>query len=258
MSFTDMSKKQEGVKPQVNAASTAISVSKNSRISAKSLFCICALTAFAAFGCNDENDTLKTNDQSFVFLSNKPHNEVTRSFAMNSRAGCALDSDCMNGMFCFHGSCTLECSDTIPCAKGTCSSHGRCMVANASQSLLRNLDDDLKEAQSSNVVEKIPGARVHAFPSETFVQKGANTTNVEIITEENYGPISYTITDAEDDTISNVVTVEPEVDESTGIATYTIEVGVEESSLGEQGSTETVVVDTSVGSYEVTLVPEKP
>lgn len=64
----------------------------------KTLFCLCAVTAALGAGCG--NDADKDN---VVYLTNKPHAIVERSFDMNSKVGCALDSDCSDGMFCFHG-----------------------------------------------------------------------------------------------------------------------------------------------------------
>ena len=230
------------------------------RHSQRAVLCLCAVAAAMSFGC-DNNGNSDGSEQAVKapVLTNTPHTAVTRSFAMNARNGCALDSDCAAGLFCFHGACTSQCSATKPCDVGTCSERGRCVKSNLAQSLLRDLNADLSEAQKSSVVNSIPGAKVHAKPSEkTYVEKGASTVEVTIVTEENYGPISYTVTDVLDDTISDVETVEPEIDEVTGQATYTIAVNTVQSSLGEQGSVETVVVDTSLGSYEVALVPQKP
>ena len=234
---------------------------KKSRMARKSLFCLCALTAAMVLGCEDTKHEAPVGAGGDIgpVLTNKPHDEVTRGFAMNARNGCALDSDCAAGLFCFHGACTSQCSATKPCDVGTCSERGRCVKSNSAQSLARDLKTDLSEAQKSSVVDSIPGARIHAKPSEkTYVEKGANKVEMTIVTEESYGAISYTVTDVVDGTISDVETVEPEIDEVTGQATYIITVNTVQSSLGEQGSVETVVVDTSLGSYEVALVPQKP
>lgn len=47
------------------------------------------------------------------------------------------------------------------------------------------------------------------------------------------------------------------VDASTGFATYELTLPVKESSLGDDGSVETVIVETSFASYEIMLAPTK-
>ncbi len=159
---------REAVTSSQRGTFDTISVGTNKgRIARKSLFCLCALTAAMAMGCKDSKEAAPGGADGSIgpVLTNKPHDEVTRSFAMNARNGCALDSDCAAGLFCFHGACTSQCSATKPCSVGTCSERGRCVKSNASQSLLRDLDHDLSEAQKSSVVNNIPGARIHAKPS---------------------------------------------------------------------------------------------
>ena len=74
-------------------------------VTKKSLFCLCAFTAALSFGCNDSKQAEDTNndDEKFVFSTYRSHSAVTNHFEMNSQAGCALDSDCQDGMFCFLG-----------------------------------------------------------------------------------------------------------------------------------------------------------
>ena len=178
---------------------------------------------------------------------------------MNSKAGCALDSDCNAGMFCFHGLCTSQCSATNPCLTGTCSEHGRCMKDNTTKSLLRDLKGDLEEARNSSVVDQIPGAEVLFRPQEkNFVSPGASSVTVTLTTTKDYGKVSYTVSNAENDTVSNLMQSSPVVDEKTGQALYAFEIPVTTSSLGDKGKVESVTLDTSVGSFELALTPLKP
>lgn len=236
----------------------------------KTLFCLCALAATISFGCNNDSKTTTNDDtpvtpgtpgtqtdDSLVVSTNKPHETVTRDFEMNSTKGCALDSDCKTGMFCFHGLCTSECSETLPCAKGNCSINGRCVETEGSKG--RDLKDDLQESADSDVVEKIPGAEVVVEPQDrVFVDAGDSVQTVSITTIEDYGPISYTVSNPEDDTVSNLLTSEPVINEITNQAVYMFSLPAEESSLGDQGSVERVVLDTSIGEFEIALAPRKP
>ncbi len=214
-----------------------------------------------AAGCGDGKDKDKDNNQvpvdggKVVFKTSEPHEAVTRVFEMNSQAGCALDSDCVDGMFCFHGLCTSECSESNPCEKGTCSPNGRCLKSNGT----RDLTADLNEARNSSVVDQIPGAEVMRAPSELIYAKvGATSAETFIVTAQNYDTISYVVVNTTDDTVSQLMESNPVVDPKTGMTTYTISVPVTVSSLGDQGSTEALRIETSVGSFEVAAVPEKP
>ena len=159
----------------------------NRRMARRSLFSLCALAAVMAFGCGNESKKsqpeptvthgTEPDDDNLVFLTNTPHETVSRGFEMNSAAGCAIDSDCAAGMFCFHGQCTNECSESNPCAKGTCSKHGRCVASASSGAGTRNLIDEekesLEEGQNSDIVEQIPGATVLTEPdSKVYVEAG--------------------------------------------------------------------------------------
>ncbi|MBQ9241952.1 MAG: hypothetical protein IJ165_01775 [Proteobacteria bacterium] len=213
----------------------------------------------AALSSGCSNDSEEVQDEArLVFLTNKPHAAVARNFEMNSQAGCALDSDCAVGMFCFHGLCTSECSEKNPCAAGTCSENGRCIVSKSKNSL-RDLKDDLEESQKSDVVEQVPGAEVLFEPDEKiWVNPGASSSIVTVTTKEDYGTVSYTVSKAVDDTVSSLMQSEPIVDEKTGKAVYSFVVPAQESSLGEKGANENVVLDTSIGAFELTLMPRKP
>ena len=230
----------------------------------KSLFCLCAIVAAFSFGCSDSGDKDNSNDDEtvdgpFVFVVRSEDESVTRTFEMNSQAGCALDSDCASGMFCFHGLCTNECSESNPCAKGTCSAHGRCLVSKTKNSILRDLKDDLNEAKASDVIEQIPGAEVLYTPEEkVFVKIGASSVTVTLTTLQDYGTISYTVSKPEEDTVTSLMQSTPKVDEKTGMAVYSFKIPANKSSLGDQGEFEIAVLDTSVGSYEIGLAPRKP
>ncbi|MBR4985342.1 MAG: hypothetical protein IKY83_06365 [Proteobacteria bacterium] len=203
-----------------------------------------------------------TPDTDFIpILTHKPGASVQRTFDMTSTTGCALDSDCTTGMFCFHGTCTKQCSEELPCESGTCSPNGRC-IADARKSLRSEILDqnknDILEAQKSNIVEQIPAAEVTLAPAEKiYVPLGAEHITTKLVTAKDYGPINYIVQNPMTDDTTNLLTSSPEVDEKTGRSTYTLTLPVKASSLGDQGAVERLIIDTSVGSFEVALAPQK-
>lgn len=97
------------------------SSSKNAcRGQGMSVLCLCAVAAAMGFGCNDSgnsnNDPTVTpgSGDQIVFSTYVEHDPVERSFDMESKAGCALDSDCADGRFCYHGVCTYQCNEYVP------------------------------------------------------------------------------------------------------------------------------------------------
>ncbi|MBQ9395304.1 MAG: hypothetical protein IJU23_07275, partial [Proteobacteria bacterium] len=222
-----------------------------------SVLCLCAVAAAMGFGCNDSGNsegptvTPGSNGQ-MVFSTYVEHDPVERSFEMNSKSGCAIDSDCSAGLFCYHGVCTYQCNESTPCKEGTCSKSGRCIVDN--QKSLRDNKDDA----NSNVVFHIPGAVVLVAPPEnTYVEEGASETYVTLTAMKDYGRIDYNVQNPLNNTESELRTSEPKTDDN-GSVIYSFKLDADKSSKGDDGEVERLILDTAVGSFEIALVPRKP
>ena len=181
-------------------------------------------------------------------------NTIPDEFSVSSKGGCLIDADCLKGTFCYHGTCAAQCSESKPCADGgVCASNGICVSKNGK----RDLDND---AADTTPVEKTIGAEVvTTAPSNINVAAGATSVPVEVQVAQEVGLVYYTVAssvDATDDDALEIKTAEPVVDSQTGIATYTFDVTPQDSSLGDVGTPEEVKIDTSIGSWSLTLSPE--
>ena len=108
-----------------------------------------------------------------------------RPAAMQSRDGCQLDSDCVDGNFCFHGSCTTQCTKDDECADGyVCTPrNGRCITRAFAEKMVRDDENtgdsdltrkrhaltdlnaqDIAEAAESDVVEAVTNFEILTPP----------------------------------------------------------------------------------------------
>lgn len=86
----------------------------------KQLFWLSLASLATMMACSDDS-----SDKPMIFMKNTEPDEIVRALELKSTVGCAIDSNCDSGLFCFHGLCTSECSATLPCAEGVCGSNGR-------------------------------------------------------------------------------------------------------------------------------------
>ncbi|MBN2526428.1 MAG: hypothetical protein JXR76_08540 [Deltaproteobacteria bacterium] len=87
--------------------------------------CFLALLIMSAvMGCNDEKQ-----DQDNEFVTDTVSASEREPLIIASHAGCAIDADCANGLYCFLGHCAYDCNSAEQCGAGEiCSKRGKCTL----------------------------------------------------------------------------------------------------------------------------------
>ncbi|MBO4351657.1 MAG: hypothetical protein J6A01_12035 [Proteobacteria bacterium] len=202
-----------------------------------------------------------------------------RPISLQSEDGCLLDSDCVTGAFCFNGQCATQCEKDEDCdGDYVCSPrNGRCITKDFADNMYLTDDDDdlspsdlsrkrhaltdlnaqdIAEAQASNMVEAIPNFEVLTPPpSQISVNLGQASAKINLTATKNFGDLDYHVRSIERGTTGKVRRAEVSVNEETGLATYTFIVYPRYSSLGEQGTTEHLQIDSAAGTFDLELIP---
>lgn len=167
------------------------------------------------------------------------------TIALTSSIGCAVDSECDTGRFCFQGACVGQCDDGADCASGSCDARGRCEAS------------DRKDIVNSGPpTDVLPGVTLVSSPNLTLYV-GAGETEVEVMVETSapvlaQGGLAYRLDSSDDPTIGSQVFV------SDGDTEHTIVIPTGNAEPGsENPSVVRVYVTTSAGSFPVTLIPER-
>ena len=182
----------------------------------------------------------------------KIEDSETTPVTLSSTAGCRIDTDCVDGMFCFQGTCSSECDAQRTCKTGSCNDRGRCVMANDKQ----KHDLSTPDAVADTV---IPDAHIVLKPMSTIdVLAGAETVTTRISTTTDYGPIMYRV-ESEGRVVADAATAEAQLMEGANqtdpVYTYTFTIPTDESALGSKGKVESVTLVSSVGTFNLDLVP---
>src|SRR5690554_2868522 len=196
-----------------------------------------------AVGCSDDASADPENE-------NIEREEVAaspqRALAIDSKTGCALDSDCASGLYCFQGYCASACAADADCPDGrVCSERGSCDRAGA-QDPENDSGEDLNTEALLEVM-KSPQVRF-AVPS------GQSTVSfkLELNRAAPSDGVAYRIDRSDDPASAAKVRYTP-----GGSATveFLIPVGKADPALSESGPVQ-LNLSTPLGSYEVLLYPE--
>jgi len=184
-----------------------------------------------------------------------------------SKQGCALDTDCQTGAFCFQGRCAVQCTNDDECDQGyICSQRsGRCVEPEYASSKQRariaqpNIELDFTEAEHSTATTSVAAVEILEAPESTL-QVSVGTANVyaHLKTTEDVGAIKYIVKKSDAEPQLAKLSVAKKNFLSTGIVSYTFTIPTAQSSLGDQGEEEYVQLSTSVGNFELTLQPKAP
>ncbi len=233
-----------------------------------SLSVMAALVAIMS-GCS--YDSVKEYEWEQNWNADRQPDKSLLKMALQSTSGCAIDTDCATGSFCYHGQCTMQCSDTWPCEDSeVCTLHGRCISKSASAAIAasarhRDADSDsefdeaMAEKEASDVVEMIENPDIISVSNENvFVGEGEKSVQVKIRTAVDYGAINYIVRDTVNDKVSMLQKATIKTDVNTGTQTYTFELPTSTSAAGDEGAAESLQLDSAFGKYGFTLRPARP
>ena len=173
---------------------------------------------------------------------------VTKPLALSSKTGCRIDTDCSDGLFCFQGLCTKECDSAKACKTGTCNSRGRCVTGNGKKSLLR--DRSIDDPVAMDVIADVSFVTTPASKVDVLV--GQETATVETMTAKDYGPILYRV-EMNGKIVADAA--QAEAVKKDELYVYTFEIPTDKSALGDKGEIDAVTLMSSVGTFNVSLVP---
>ena len=214
----------------------------------------------------------------------KPDTSVInlRPERLQSEEGCQLDGDCVNGAFCFHGTCTTQCTKDDECAEGyVCSPrNGRCITESfAKRNYQQEIEvdeehpeisrqrfaitdlnaQDIEEASESDVVDTLTGFEILTPPPSTvYVRPGQASVSISLTTTKNYGDVDYLVRSIDRKSTGNLRRAKVAVSDQTGFTNYTFVLYPRTSSLGDQGKIETFQIDSAIGTFEIKLLPKQP
>lgn len=200
-------------------------------------------------------DVVETPDGFFVDVETPPQQPVP----VESLTGCALDSDCSAGLFCFQGACSRECGEGILCPQDlSCSARGRCLTAEA---LARSRADSMDPPGPSSgadgaLVDTAPGLKLVSRPTRVQqVPPGVEGIQVTVETSAQVasGLLAYRVerTDGAGDATL--------VKHAEGTTSFIIEIDAGEASpdVDEPQAVEVYVI-TAAGAFRMSLIPQVP
>lgn len=216
----------------------------------KSLYLACFAAMFVS-ACSDDG-----SDTKIPVTPDKPDTPVTPAMPellnFKSARGCAIDSDCNDGLFCFQGVCAMECNASTPCAKGTCDANGRCVNAASAKSI----------SYAKAVVSDVnPTAEIVVSPDKIlYVSPRQDSTTVSIYLAKDIGDVLYRIDDGVSGAqIAKTAAPQPREitsgNETLNVVEYVFEIPTNKSALGDKGDIDNLTVISSIGSFNVSLVP---
>ncbi len=209
-----------------------------------------AVAALAvAASCSDEGGGKKRT----------PPDLGSASLHMTSSTGCLIDSDCVDGHFCFQGECSWECNAEAPCATGSsCSPRGRCLSDEkvnqvAEEGQAEGLEQD--EEAAAAIPSQAGTIEVLTPPERTVeVDEGQPFVEVTLVTKTPVpeGVLLYRVQvdGAEQDAAAQQVLRS----EGTDTFKFRIPTGNAALALADAKAQQNYLM-TSVGGYSITLVP---
>lgn len=169
-----------------------------------------------------------------------------------SQTACLIDSDCEAGHFCFQSHCTLECQSEADCGDGqVCSEHGRCLDPQKQDSLRPDADPEQAAAvpASQPTVEVIepPPSDIQIAPGQPYVDIPIRTRN-----PVPGGALLYSVELGGSGKATRSLRAEGETDFKFTVPTGTA------GTLDAEPAVQRVSIISSVGGYQVNLVPRIP
>jgi hypothetical protein len=165
-----------------------------------------------------------------------------------STYGCAVDSDCKEGRFCFQGTCAYECSDEVACSDGsTCSPRGQCVEASAQ-------DDGQALRAQPLVSEFFEDVELADVPQTQFtVTSAGDEVSLELKFDTALPDKGLPYRISRSDGVGDAERVE-RTEGGVDSVSIPLELGLADPTLDES-TTVYVEVFTPVGSFEVSLEP---
>ena len=212
----------------------------------------CSALALALCACGGGGGSSENGGEGGEGGEIKIVDSTAKPLALSSKKGCRIDTDCVDGLFCFHGACVKECDAANKCAIGTCGSNGRCLKQSGSKKLR---DRSSLDAVADNM---IPDVKFLKKPDGKLdVLAAQETVETTLETLEDYGPILYRVEaeGANANEAASAVAVETPVENGKKKYVYTFVIPATKSAMGDKGEVESVALITSAGTFNIDLLP---
>ncbi len=227
------------------------------------IFLIVLLVGFFA-GCKDDEKV----EEGTVPMDG---GTTIKPLALASATGCAIDSDCKAGLYCFQGRCAYDCKTDTDCLAGeTCSAHGECTKGTADTASGEIAGQKKIGAISQALLDTLPGVSVVELPEAVLtVQPGQETVDFTLQLSGPLPPegLAYTI-ERSDESIEAIgdggvggLKVLRAVASEGNLVVITIPTGKAMPSLETLNENTEVVratISTGVGTFNIALMPVNP
>lgn len=132
--------------------------------------------------------TTACNDSAFSPTADTTPTVPTRPITLDATEGCAIDSDCASGTFCFQNQCVMECDADASCAEGArCTDRGRCVDAKKQDARDAQQPDD-RPALDDEGIAVTPSTfgtiGVAQWPASVLdIEEGQESVTVTLVTD---------------------------------------------------------------------------
>ncbi len=235
---------------------------------------VCALSALAAMAASCSYDSVEEAEIRAEYEA--------KIAALQAMYGCSLDSDCADGTFCFHNKCVIECNTDLPCTGSfVCDEkRGRCVDRSfalsrrrSTENAINQNEEDLLAAQNGSAISSVIGQNdskgnlIESFSlyesvaPVVAVSKGEKTIKVSFVANKDLGTVNYAVFNTTSETaapleIAKMSELKINLDGTEKTAyKYEMEILPELSNLDENAKAEDILIESSAGTFELSLVP---